>query len=269
MDSVITQVAPPIYWTPKDVVTACIAGLALVLSLWNAWRSRVDRAKDNLRTVRSQLTEVLLKISDTRMTYRRQLSQSGDSDSMASAKQAARAALGDRLHFLCHQAAFLAAQIPTQVAPIEHALVGLASEDFDDLTGAEEAQVRALSAAKEPKDKAFTCRTLGRLRFASRRPREARDDFAAAVAILSGIPTDDGIDDLVETFLRWAELERRFGEAAAALTLVDRAEVAARRIADAKRREGSLADAQRRGKVVRAAVGEVSPIPGTTRATQT
>ena len=204
-------VAPP-GWEPKDVVTAIVAGLALGLSLWSTWRSRFDRRQDELRVVRNQLTDTMLAISEARMKRREVNAMSSDSQDEATRKNNSRGALTDRLRFLCHQARFLADQLPDRVASIEYSLIGFALHDAGETSEAAMMHRAALGRAETSRDRASVLRSLGRIQFDLERPIDARVEFRSAIKVLAQDESNERRQDIVETLLRWAEAERWMGD---------------------------------------------------------
>jgi hypothetical protein len=192
--------------------------------------------QDQLRIARDQLTDVLLKISDARINYQENGAVQGDSVIVAKSKKRARGAIRDRLDFLCNQAEFLVEQIPGRVTAIEYALIGLACEDADDLASSEMWTHRSLSVSTTQRKQAYDYRTLARLCFKTQRVSEGRDAFAKACTLLSE-GTDDGTrNDLVETYLRWADIEESLGDRSAVPAIISRAANAAASIVSTPRK---------------------------------
>lgn len=238
--------------TLKDSLAVSVASAALLLSFWSAVRSRFDRRQDHLRAVRDQLTNVLLKISDTRLARRDKEDAPGDSPEVARTKYLDRAALKDRLRFLCHQATFLSSQIPAQVASIEYALIALAFEDYGELEAAEDLHRLAVNSATTGKDRALSLRSLGRLELFARRITNARKTMTMAEKYFANLGTDDARSEQVETLLRWAEAESIIGQPESDVNnLVERASQAAKSIKNASRRTKMLSLVSCRSEVLR------------------
>jgi len=237
-------------WAGKDIFTISIASAALLLTLWNTWKSRLDRRQDGLRVVRSQLTDTLQNISETRAARKEVNNAPGDTEEVWLKKRSTRGTLHDRLRFLCHQAMFLSRQIPEQVASIEYALVGMAYEDFGEHTSAEEAHRMAVRSAKSPKERAFALRALGRVQFELEQPNDGRAEYASAVHVLEQESTNDLRQQLVETLLRWAESESSLGEQARVPNLLAKVVEVAQTITHPGRKQDALRDISVRRKTL-------------------
>lgn len=238
-------------WALRDFITASVAASALGLSLWNTWRARIDRQQDQLRLVRSQLTDTLLAISETRIARREATPMGTDPIESRVSKRATRGALSDRLRFLCHQAAYLVDQIPGRVAPIEHGLMGMAYEDFGEHANAEVAHRRSLLTSATPKEKAHALRALGRVLFELHRHEEGRAEFRSAEHVQTAIATNDAKQDAVDTLLRWAEAEDANGDRSRVAALLDRAEHVASQITNDSRRSDARFNIESRATQLR------------------
>jgi tetratricopeptide (TPR) repeat protein len=222
------------------LIPIILSTAAVVLSLYTARNARLDRRLDDLRNFRSQLTDILVKISDIRLQRREKLFLSSDSAEIAREKQRVRAALNDRLRFLCHQADFLTARLEGQVGAIEYALIGLAYEDVGELDAAEKSFIRNLNVAATDKDHAFARRALGRIKFRANQLREGREEFERATRLLSDKTAEDIVFTKAETFRMLAELEMEAGMPSHAQKALKAARVAFESLSERSRRQEGL-----------------------------
>jgi tetratricopeptide (TPR) repeat protein len=178
----------------------------------------------DLRTTRSQLTDVLLKLADARAARNDNRAKPGEDPAIAQTKSTMRGMLNDRLRFLGHQARFLAAKLPGQVAQIEYSLIGLSYEDVGDLSQARASQLEALDAAQNDKERAYALRALGRLDVAAGNIAQGRAQLAKAIGMVEALtPTDtDATWQLAQLFRTAAQLEIDVSEGAAAKKLLER-----------------------------------------------
>lgn len=167
----------------KDKVTFGLSFVALILSIYATIVTQVASSDDRKRTVRSQLTETLSKLTSLQMDgLKLQRDAQGDPQYL----QMVNSVLGQQNGFLVDEAAYLADQIPNLTTTYELNTIGAANANAGNLLVAEKYYKRAVDVAPTDLYRAMALRSYAAFCYPQGRLQDGRKLFQQATEVLQG-----------------------------------------------------------------------------------
>lgn len=166
----------------KDRVTLSLSTLALTLSLFATGWSILQGRYEQQRLLRSQLSEVLMRIVSTDVE---QMKLPHDLKDQAYVQNISNA-LGYQHNFLLRQAMFLADQIPALVTDVEYNTIAVGNQSSGDFLNAEKYFKRSIDVAPNAQYQSVALGSYANFLFLTHRFEEARKEYQMALSALVG-----------------------------------------------------------------------------------
>jgi tetratricopeptide (TPR) repeat protein len=223
----------------KDIATIIISSIALIVSAFSAYVSIHQKKLETERTVRTQVTDTIDKLVEVENALD-ELRNRKPSTTEPAVSPATLGRLKDRRLFLARHGAYLVNQIPHLVTDIEYFRLAVAFSAGRDFLQSETFFRKAIEAADEDRYRAQNVRGLARLLFEQGNAEQGRAKFRDAITLLAEVGGDTGKDLRGDTYRRWAESERDFGDRAQAEHARELAAATFRAIRNDRMRDGAL-----------------------------
>ncbi|MEK7237044.1 MAG: hypothetical protein AAB242_10500 [Nitrospirota bacterium] len=165
----------------KDKIALWLSILAFALSSYATVAGERRAFDEKKRTIRSQLTDVLGKLSSLQVENARLMHDAKD-DSLY--QQAVNQALSQQNGFLLDQAFYLADQIPNLVTTYEFNTIAGASFNAGNVLATEKYHLKAIEAAHSELYKTQATRSYAAFLFSQKRLIEGREQFNKALSLL-------------------------------------------------------------------------------------
>jgi tetratricopeptide (TPR) repeat protein len=204
----------------KDRVTIYISAVALGVSIISFYISVRQKRREDQRTLRSQLMDILAKIvllnlEDAKLPPPGMLPSGTPSN--------IKAFFNDQRRVLVRQAVYIIGQMKPPPGSFEYLMIAVTYDNIDDVNSAKRYFETALQRAEDDINRGIITRSYARFCFSQGEYDSARERYGKAVEIFSG-DSDRMKENRGETYYRWAksEFERGFLERADGLFKLSR-----------------------------------------------
>lgn len=168
----------------KDKISIFISILALVISIIATINTEVKTKYEKSRIIRSQLTDVLGRITKLNIENAKNFKEYGQDD--PAYHQIISSILNQENASLLHQAMYLSEQIPNIVSAVDLNTIAYANANAGDLVLAEVFFLKAIDRSSNDLYKALATRSYANFLFPQRRFEEARQQYRKSVSLLKG-----------------------------------------------------------------------------------
>ena len=167
----------------KDLITLSLSIAAFLLSIFATYRTEKKAREERQRTIRSQLTDVLGRLTDLQLDLAKlQLEAKNNREYFV----AVNSVIAQQNGFLIDQAVYLSEQIPQLVTTYEVNTIAAANANAGNFIVAERYYQNAIKISPNALYKSLAVRSYAMFLFPQGRIKEARDQFRAAIDLLKG-----------------------------------------------------------------------------------
>ncbi len=226
-------------WEGKDAVSVVIAGFALIFSIYSALYARNNKSREDNRSIKSQLNEIILKIIETQSQSNKDY-QDAQKNNTVEHWQLQSAAVSQKLIALARLAIYLDSQSKSPASDIEYATIAGSLASAGDPT-AETYWKKAIERAPNHLYEIFNRRGYADYLFTLGRQKDGRDMYVTGLNILKEdtdtVKYTDGY-----THRMWGISEQNWGYSAEAQTQFSKAEERFSQLQRAHMRDFALRD---------------------------
>jgi len=161
-----------------------ISGIAVLLSFIALIISQQSARHEQKRTLRSQLSDTLQRITDTQLENARLFVEAGTTNPIY--YQTASSTLNQQQAFLLSLASYLAEQIPDLVTSVEYNTLAYSLAWSGDVFTAEKYYRKAIDVSPDEYYRSLATRSFASFLFPQRRFEEAREQYWQALTLVKG-----------------------------------------------------------------------------------
>ncbi|MCL4249415.1 MAG: hypothetical protein KJ065_14815 [Anaerolineae bacterium] len=161
-----------------------ISGIAVLLSFIALIISQRSAHQEKKRTLRSQLSDTLQRITDSQLENARLFVEAANTNPIY--YQTASSTLNQQQAFLLSLAAYLAEQIPELVTSVEYNTLAYSLAWSGDVLTAEKYYRKAIDVSPDAFYRSLAIRSYASFLFPQRRFDEAREQYRQALALFTG-----------------------------------------------------------------------------------
>ncbi|MCC6612635.1 MAG: hypothetical protein IT320_04095 [Anaerolineae bacterium] len=161
-----------------------ISGVAVLLSFIALIVSQQSARHEQKRTLRSQLSDTLQRITDTQLENAKLFVEAANTNPIY--YQTASATLNQQQGFLLSLASYLAEEIPELVTSVEYNTLAYSLAWSGDVLTAEKYYRKAIDVSPDAYYRSLATRSYASFLFPQRRFEEARDQYREALTLVKG-----------------------------------------------------------------------------------